>query len=211
MTLLRLPLPFQSDEQFLRPPGTDALPCREMRQLRGDPLRKHSMTNTPSFTTCPHCGVEFPFRSNKKFCLPSCRKLSAQHDQRKKQPVNAATSPAEWRKQHEVFELAERMAETLYSMPPFKRLGYIEEIVQLAKSGDCPKVRQILTMPELIYPNPQEKHLFLRGDRSFCTISQAADRYCRISPWNAGVADVVRGKVPDPPTGEITIEEAIAA
>ena len=125
--------------------------------------------------------------------------------------MNAATSPAEWRKQHEVFELAARMAETLYSMPPFKRLGYIEEIVQLARSGGCPRVRQILTMPKLIYPNPQEKHLFLRGDRSYCTISQAADRYCRISPWNAEVAEVVRGEVPEPPTGEVTKEVAAAA
>lgn len=169
------------------------------------------MTNTPSLTTCPHCGVEFPFRSNKKFCSPSCRKLSAQRDQRKKQPVNAASSPAEWRKQHEVFELASRMAETLYSMPPARRLGYIEGIVRLARSGGCPRVRQILTMPALIRPHPDKQHLFFRGCRSYCTISQAADRYCRSSPWNAGVAAVVRGEVPDPPTGEITTEEAIAA
>ena len=169
------------------------------------------MSNIPSSTTCPHCGDEFPFRSNKKFCSPSCRKLSAQRDQRKIQPTNAANSSTEKRKQHEVFELASRMAETLYSMPPAQRLGYIEEIVQLARCGDCPKVRQILTMPAMIRPNPEKMHLFFRGSNRYSTISQAADRYCRNSPWNAGVADVVRGKVPKPPTGEVTEELAAAA
>ncbi|WP_234702878.1 hypothetical protein, partial [Thalassobacter stenotrophicus] len=101
--------------------------------------------------------------------------------------------------------------ETLYSMPPAQRLGYIEEIIQLARSGECPRVRQILTMPALIRPNPDKKYLFLRGCKSYCTISQAADRYCRSSPWNAGVAAVVRGEVPDPPTGEIVEEVAEAA
>ncbi|UYP68591.1 hypothetical protein OIU14_02315 [Thalassobacter stenotrophicus] len=169
------------------------------------------MTNTPSSTTCPYCGDEFLLRSNKKFCSPSCRKLSAQQEQRKKQPVNAANSPTERRKQYEVYELASRMAETLYSMPPAQRLGYIEEIIQLARSGECPRVRQILTMPALIRPNPDKKYLFRRGCKSYCTISQAADRYCRSSPWNAGVAAVVRGEVPDPPTGEIVEEVAEAA
>jgi predicted nucleic acid-binding Zn ribbon protein len=182
-----------------------------MPQLRSNPQRKQSMSNIPASITCPHCGDEFPFRSNKKFCSPSCRKLSAQRDQRKKQPVNATNSPDEKRKQHEVFELAARMAETLYSMPPFQRLGYIEEVVQLARSGNCPRVRQILTMPALIRPNPDKKHLFPRGCRSYCTISQAADRYCLISPWNSGVAAVVRGKVSEPPTGEINEVMALAA
>jgi len=95
------------------------------------------------------------------------------------------------------------------TMPVGQRLGYIEEIVQLAKGGECPQLRKILTMPKLIRPNPQEKHLFYLGRSSFCTISQAADRYCRSSPWKAGVAAVVRGEVPDPPTGEITEEVSV--
>ena len=103
------------------------------------------------------------------------------------------------------------MAETLYRMPPDQRLGYIEEIVQLARSGNCPQLRKILTMPALIRPDPEKTHLFFRGSRTYCTISQAADRYCRFSPWKAGVTDVVRGNVPDPPTGEITDEVAAAA
>ncbi|WP_073257439.1 hypothetical protein [Shimia gijangensis] len=95
------------------------------------------------------------------------------------------------------------MAETLYTMPPGQRLGYIEEIIQLARSGQCPRIRKILTMPALIRPDPTKKHLFYQGRKSYCTISQAANRYCRASPWDAGIADVVRGKVPEPPTGEV--------
>lgn len=102
------------------------------------------------------------------------------------------------------------MAETLYSMPPFDRFGYLEEVVQLARTGQSPKIRKILTMPKLLRPSPDKQHLFYRGCRGHCTISQAADRYCRMSPWNAGVAEVVRGEVPDPPTGEV-IEELVRA
>jgi hypothetical protein len=102
------------------------------------------------------------------------------------------------------------MAETLYTMGPFDRLGYLEEVVQLARTGQSSKIRKILTSPTSLLPNPTKKHLFYRGMRSFSTISQAADRYCRMSPWNAGVVQVVRGEVPDPPTGEV-IEELVRA
>jgi hypothetical protein len=165
----------------------------------------------PAAITCPQCGKEFPFRSNKKFCSASCRKACAQRDHRQKQPANAAHSRSIRLDQRGVFELAIRMAETLYSMPPFDRFGYLEDIIQLARSGQCPQVRRLLTMPALIRPSPDKKHLFYRGCRSFCTISQAADRYCRSSPWNAGLAAVVRGEVPEPPTGEVVVAFASAA
>lgn len=180
-----------------------------MPQLRGDHQRRQSMPPAPSSTTCPQCGDDFPYRSNKRFCSASCRKASSQRNRRKDQPANAANSRAIRREQHEVFELAARMAETLYTTPPGQRFGYIEEVVQLARSGQCPQVRRILTMPALIRPNPEKKHLFFRACPNYRTISQAADHYCRNSPWNAGVAQVVRGEVPDPPTGEI--KEVLAA
>lgn len=203
--------PPRRDEWFVVP---HASLCRGQcgtSQLRGNPQRKRPMSTTPSSTICPVCGEDFPYRSNKTFCSASCRKASSQRDRRRKQPENAANSRSVRREQHEVFELASRMAETLYNMPPSQRLGYIEEIVQLARSGNCPQVRKILTMPAMIHPNPDKRHLFLRGCRNYCTISQAADRYCRSSPWNAGVADVVRGNVPEPLTGEVTEELATAA
>lgn len=160
-------------------------------------------TTLPSSIVCPECGRDFPYRSNKKFCSASCRKASSQRERRQRLPANAANSRTIRRDQHEIFDLAMRMAERLYSMSPFARFGYLEEIIQVARNGQCPKTRKILTMPALIRPNPNNKHLFYRRCPSFCTISQAADIYCRVSPWNAGVAKVVRGEVPEPPTGEI--------
>lgn len=168
------------------------------------------MSISPTSCTCRNCGTVFPFRSNKMFCSKRCRKALSQRERRKALPVNAANYRSIQRDQHEVFELATRMAETLYSIPPFDRLGYLEEVVQLARTGQSPRIRKILTMPTLLRPSPDTKHLFYRGCRSHCTISQAADRYCRMSPWNAGVVQVVRGEVPDPPTGEI-IEELVRA
>ena len=166
------------------------------------------MLNISPAITCPQCGTEFPCRSNKKFCSASCRKASSQQDRRQKQPANAANSRSIRREQSEVFDLALRLAKTLYSMSPFERLGYLEGIVQLARSGKCPQVRRILTMPALIRPDPSKKHLFYRRCRSYSTISQAADHYCRSSPWNADVAAVVRGEVPEPPSGEINVDFA---
>ena len=152
---------------------------------------------------CPECGTTFPYRSNKRFCSSSCRKAESQKRQRKTNPVNAKNSPTTRREQHEVYELADRLAETLYSLAPAERLGYIEELVQLARSGDQPKLRKIMTNPAFIRPNPQDTYLFWRGTSAYCTIAQAADIYCRYSPWQASVTKVVRGQVPEPPTGEV--------
>lgn len=160
-------------------------------------------------STCPECGTAFPYRSNKRFCSPTCRKNESQKRRRKDNPVNAQNNPTTRREQHEVYELADRLTETLYSMPLTERLGYMEELVQLARSGDCPKLRKIMTNPAFIRPSRQDRKLFWRGSSEYCTIAQAADRYCRYSPWQASVAKVVRGQVPEPPTGEV--HEALAA
>lgn len=168
------------------------------------------MSPPTPLSTCPWCGNVFPFRSNKQFCSASCRKASSQKVRREQRPVNAANSPTTRREQHEAFQLATSLAKNLYEMPPYERLGYIEEIIQLGRSGKYPILRRVLTMPAFIRPNPLDKHYFFRGCSAYCTISQAADRYCRSSPWNAGVAEVVRGEVPEPPTGEV-IEELRSA
>lgn len=167
-------------------------------------------TNTMN-TICPECGTSFPYRSNKRFCSSNCRKAESRKKQRAAKPVNAMNCPSVRREQHEVFELAQRLAEKLYSLPPFERLGYLEHLVQLARSGDFPKLRKIMTNPKFIYPNPKDKHLFIGSPVAYCTIAQAADRYCRHSPWQASVAEVVRGEVPEPPTGEVLDEVAEAA
>ncbi len=160
---------------------------------------------------CPECSTAFPYRSNKRFCSPACRKAESQKRLREANPVNAQNSITTRREQHEVYELADRLAETLYSKPSAERLGYMEELVQLARSGDQPKLRKIMTNPAFIYPDKQDKKLFWQGRPVYCTIAQAADRYCRNSPWQASVSRVVQGEVPEPPTGEIHDALATAA
>jgi len=125
--------------------------------------------------------------------------------------MNAANSPTTKRQQAEDFDLALRLAETLYARTlPIERLGFMEALVQIARSGQSPQMRRILTNPSLIYPDPSKAYLFhRRAPRSYCTISQAANRYCRASAWQAGVADVVRGDVSVPETGEVT-DDALA-
>lgn len=162
-------------------------------------------------STCPECGAAFQYRSSKRFCSPACRKAESQKRRREANPVNAKSSPTARREQHEVYELADRLSETLYNLPPIERLGYMEELVQLARSGDCPKLRKIMTNPAFIRPNPKDTHLFWRGTSVYCTIAQAADLYCRNSPWRASVDKVVRGQVPEPPTGEVRDTLAVAA
>ncbi|WP_224503711.1 hypothetical protein [Celeribacter litoreus] len=103
------------------------------------------------------------------------------------------------------------MAERLYTMPPGQRLGYLNDIVDLARSGVSPRTRKVLTMPALLKPDATRRSLFWRNSpKTHLTISQAANRFCwRV--WNASVKDVVRGIAPEPPTGEVCDKEQIEA
>lgn len=166
--------------------------------------------NPPSTLICPVCGQDFAYRKGKTYCSATCRKANHQKKDRQQTPANAANRRDIRIDQAQVFELAMRLAETLYTMPPGERLGYMEYLVQLARSGDQPRLRKILTMPKLVKPDPSDEHLFWRGERVYCTISQAANRYC-LRFWGASVQDVVRGIAPEPPTGEVeTTKEAAA-
>lgn len=162
------------------------------------------VVSPPSQSVCPNCASLFPYRSNKTYCSPRCRDAAKKRKARRKNPTNASHSISKARAQHEKFELAERMAERLYSMPPFERLGYLDTIIRLARNGHSPLVRDILTTPQLIRPNPTHTYLFYRGRPSvYCTISQAANRYTVWSPWRSTVDRVVKGLVPEPPTGVV--------
>ena len=166
-------------------------------------------TRSPAWSraqsVCPVCHFEYPYRSNKKFCSPNCRKNSSQRALRKQRTENNTYSPTKARINKEHYELAMRLAETLYTMPTNERLGYIESLIQLARSGISPKLRNILTDPTFVWPDPNDRHLFFRGCREYCTIAQAVDRYCRASPWNSRGPDVVRGITSEPETGEVVM------
>jgi hypothetical protein len=169
-----------------------------------EPFEADEELSPPSHTLCPSCGTLFPYRSNKSFCSRKCKNNNHRREERRDKPVNATNSRAKARAQYDKFDLAMRMAERLYTLPPGQRLGYLETIIQLARAGHSPLVRDILTTPQLLRPDPERRNLFWRkAPKAYCTITQAANRYCLWSPWAAPVFHVVTGKVPDPPTGEV--------
>ena len=152
---------------------------------------------------CPKCGMAFYGRPNKKFCSSKCRKLSSQQFIRTTTPVNSKYSKCNKREQYELFDTALRLAEILYTLPPFERLGFMESLILMARSGEHPKLKQILTMPTLLNANRKRKSLFWRrAPVNHRTISQAANNYCKRF-WKRNVIFVVNNTDYEPYTGEV--------
>lgn len=153
--------------------------------------------------TCPHCEREFmPRRKDMRFCHPNCRKAHSRG------PQNSRHSRSKARHNAEFFETARRMGETLYSLPPQERLGHMKGLIDEARGSSeysrqgNTQLRAILSNHKLIHPNPvSEFWLFPRSSWAYCTIAQAAQRYCK-RYWHADVADVVYCRVDEPDTGE---------
>lgn len=107
------------------------------------------------------------------------------------------------------FDRAARLAEALYTVPPEKRLGFMQQLIGEARAGNT-KLREVLTNQKLLRPNPiEEKHLFYRSESTFCTIAQAAQYYCK-RYWKANVADVAYNRVEEPETGEVISIRAVS-
>ncbi len=160
-------------------------------------------TGTEQLSVCPACNETFNRkRSNQKFCSPKCRKNNYQLRDRKENPKNAQNSPDVKRTNMQQRERASYLAELFYSKPPSERLGFVKELVDAARNGDA-SLKSILTDPRLLRASPDEKRMFHRkAPQSYRTISQAANAYCK-QFWGASVGPVVRGEVPEPPTGEV--------
>ncbi|WP_170582921.1 hypothetical protein [Ruegeria arenilitoris] len=99
---------------------------------------------------CLHCGCEYyQRRKDQRYCEEKCRKAHHQSKSRKENPVNAASSPTKRRQQMELMNSAMRHAEILYSLPVSQRLGYMKELIDLARNGNQ-KLRNILTNKYLL-------------------------------------------------------------
>jgi hypothetical protein len=145
--------------------------------------------------TCPRCSALVQGRRNKIYCSPNCRK---RHKEIKR---NSFSSVSKRRENTEFFEKAKRLAEQYYNIPPGQRLGYLKNLIDLARSGEDMKLRDILSNYKLLHPHPvDDKHLFHRENRANGTIAQEASKYCK-RLWKADVKEVVYGKAPEPPTG----------
>lgn len=151
---------------------------------------------------CHHCKSSFrKRRKDQKYCSDRCRKDHHQKKVRSEVPCNSKNSHRKRRSNLELFDSAKRLAEILYNLPPFERLGFMKELVDQAREGSS-KLRGILTNAVLLKPDYHNRRLFYRGQpRVYLTIAQAAEAYCRYF-WSASVADVVYGRVSEPPTGE---------
>ena len=142
------------------------------------------------------CTNTFSPRGNaKKYCSPKCR----QYGNRAKQ--NSLHSPTKARTNYELFETARRMADTLYGLPPFERLGYMKDLIDEARAGNT-QLRELLTNYYLRNPPPECDYLYGQGKYFNYTIAQAANAYCWHF-WGTHVNNVVRNKCDDPETGEV--------
>lgn len=165
--------------------------------------------SNPNNMTCTHCGKSFSqSRRDQIHCSAKCRKAHSQRARRKDNPVNAATSATKRRHDQVFFDKALRLAEMLYSLPVPERLGFMKSLIDEARSGNT-LLREILSNHYLLKAGRHNRrHFHRRCPAAYFTISQAADRYCR-RYWGASVRDVVYGRAPEPPTGEVITVESV--
>ena len=158
---------------------------------------KNDCPNLPTDRKCPRCGTAVSGRPNRVYCSSNCRK---RHTEGKR---NATFSMAKRRENAELYDRAKRLTERLYLTPPMERLGFMKDLIDIARAGSDAQLRDILSNQTLIKVSWQEKQRFLhRNNSDYCTIAQAASNYCKRF-WKANVRDVVYGRAPEPPTGVV--------
>ena len=147
---------------------------------------------------CPKCNKLVTGRPNKIYCSSNCRKRDNEFTR------NSFCSVTKRRENTEFFYRAVRLSESYYTLPPAERLGFVKDLIDYARgSKDDAQIRDILSNYKLLHPNPREDFfLFYRGKPHHLTIAQVAARYCKRF-WKANVREVVYGRAPEPPTGEV--------
>ena len=163
---------------------------------------------------CRNCGDLFKYRSNKTFCSPKCRKSHHKSQIRETAKGSGRVSSNqmtrdEVRNREEEYALLHVLAEKLYTLAPSERLGYVEDILQIAKVQRGGLLRRVLSNRTFIYPDPDKTRLFYRqSPKSYCTFPQACNRYLLTSPHKCYLRDFLRG-VPEPLTGEVLEDDTI--
>ena len=145
---------------------------------------------------CLRCGSSFFYRSNKKFCTANCRKRYSEHK------ANSKCSNKKRTENERLFERAARLGEEYYKVPPQERLGFIKDIIDLARSGQDQHLRLVLSNLVLLQANRESPRNYFIGNRYHnSNIAKIANQYCRHF-WNAGIKAVAYGTAPEPDTGE---------
>ena len=133
-----------------------------------------------------------------RFCRATCRKAHS----RRQHTHPVLGSRVKRRKNAEFFDTARRMGETYYSLPVTERLGHIKGLVDEARAGNT-QLRELLSNRKLMHLHPKnDRWMFPNGNPAYSTIAQVAQAYCWRF-WGENVGDVVYGRVPEPPTGEV--------
>ena len=165
--------------------------------MRDTFIEDYGYENEQKTKRCIRCEAEFPFRSNKKFCSPNCRKRHSEVKQ------NSYSSPRKHRNNTELFDSAARIAEMYFMLPITERDGFMADLIRSARSGENKRMRDILSNKVLLdTTNNWGNPLKGRRGRSYGSIAQAAKSYCR-RYWDASVKDVVYGRAPEPWDGVV--------
>jgi hypothetical protein len=98
---------------------------------------------------------------------------------------------------------AARIAELYFGEPVTKRLGFMSNLVSIARNGEDKQLRIILSSPIVLDSSNPNCNPF-KGKRGeyFGSIAAEAEKYCR-KFWNASVSDVVYGRASEPDDGVI--------
>lgn len=159
---------------------------------------------------CPHCGELFQFRSNKTFCSQKCRK--AHHKLVMRAETKSTKNdmlPSEQRHNLELRHLNLVLSERVYTLPPCKRMGYVEGVLQVARHSEGGLLRALLQNKKYQYPNPTDLTLFFRSTpKAYKTFPQLCNHYLLNSPWNCYLEQFLKW-VPDPSTGEVLSDGTI--
>ena len=148
---------------------------------------------------CLHCKVPIEGRRDKKFCSDGCRNRANENKQ------NSYESVEKRNKNYRLFVRASRLMAMCVDHPPFERLGFIEKLIQIARSGEDNELRAVLSNRYLMdgsndYGNP---FLGKRG-RSYGSLAAMAERYAQWY-WKASIWEVVYCKVNEPPRRHIRV------
>ena len=84
---------------------------------------------------CPQCNGAVFGRRNKIFCSSNCRKRHSEPTR------NSYSSPTKRRENSEFFDRALRLAVELYALPPNQRLGFMKDLMDYARLGEDPQLR----------------------------------------------------------------------
>jgi hypothetical protein len=144
-------------------------------------------------------------RKDKRFCSRKCQKKSSNNAARG--PQDNKTSSVSRKRNEQHYNLSYSLAETYYTTPPQERLGFLKELVDVARFTESPRdkhIKNVLTHKALTYPNRQKKNLFYRGmPFTYCTISELVNRYCKRFLGASSRTVFTSPHFKEPDTGEV--------